>query len=404
MRRYTLLFSCALLFYLAALPVELGAVRVTPSEISGVDKHVLADALAPYTEKNEFPEQVPIDVGSRIHDARLTYTFDHELVDMLDKIYARYEPDYGAFAAIDANTGAVLALNSFIKDGSPWGNLTLRNSYPAASVFKMITAAAALDQNLLEPDTVLRYNGKKTSLYKKQVLKHKDNKWTRRPTLTKAFAESINTVFARIGIYMVGADKLDDYARRFGFNTDISTDIDFDTGSTDINSDEWRIAETASGYTRSNTLSPLHGAMLAGAVINDGQMMAPYLVELATDKWGIPLYLNQPESFGEPISPATARKMRKLMLETVQRGSARKSFRKFFAGELKEAAVGGKTGSLTGQSPAGRYDWFVGYAASGDKKIGFASLTINKEYWTVKSSYVARKFIEAALAAPNPQG
>lgn len=404
MRRYIILFAGALFFYLVVLPVELGAVRVTPSEISGIDKRVLAQALAPYTKNNEFPRRVPIDAGFRIHDARVTYTFDSKLVEMLDKIYARYKPDYGAFAAIDADTGAVLALNSFIKDGSPWGNLTLRNSYPAASVFKMITAAAALDQNLLEPDTVLRYNGKKTSLYKRQVLKHKDNKWTRRPTLTKAFAESINTVFARIGIYMVGANKLQDYAQRFGFNTNISTDIDFATGFTEIKDNEWRIAETASGYTRTNTLSPLHGAMLAGAVINDGQMMAPYLVELATDEWGVPLYLNQPESFGTPISATTARKMRRLMRETVQRGSARKSFRKFFKGELKEVAVGGKTGSLTGQSPAGKYDWFVGYAATGEKKIGFASLTINKEYWTVKSSYVARKFIEAALAAPHPQG
>lgn len=401
MRRYTLLFCAALFLYISVLPVELGAVRVTPSDISGVNKSELAEALAPFAEKNDFPRQIPIDVGLRIHDARLTYTFDPKLVEMLDKIYQRYKPDYGAFAAMDASTGAVLVMNSYVKDGTPWGNLTLRNSYPAASVFKMVTAAAALDQNLLEPDTVLRYNGKKTSLYKKQVLKHKDNKWTRRATLTKAFAESINTVFARIGVYMVGADHLNDYAHRFGFNTEISTDVGFSTGLTKINEDEWRIAESASGYTRSNTLSPLHGAMLASAVVNDGQMMLPYLVELATDEWGIPLYLNQPETLGQPISIETAQKLRKLMRETVQRGSARKSFRKFFQGQFEQAVVGGKTGSLTGQSPAGKYDWFVGYAELGDKKIGFASLTINKEYWTVKSSYVARKFIETALAEPD---
>ena len=265
----------------------------------------------------------------------------------------------------------------------------------------MITAAAGLDQGLLEPDTVLRYNGKKTSLYKNQVLRHKDNKWTRRPTLKKAFAESINTVFARIGIYMLGAEKLDEYARRFGFNTEIVADIDFLTGVTDIHDDEWRIAESASGYTRSNTLSPLHGAMLGSAVINDGQMMIPYLVRLVTDEWGVPLYLSKSEALGEPISAATAQELRVLMAETVRRGSARKSFSKFFKGRFKDVVVGGKTGSLTGSSPAGRYDWFVGYAALGERKIGFASLTINKEYWTVKSSYVARRFIEVALAPPE---
>ena len=404
MRRYITLFCVALFLYLTVLPVELGAVRVTPSELSGVVKSNLAGALASFAENNDFPKQAPIDVGTRVYDAHLTYTLDLELVEMLDKIYQRYEPDYGAFVALDAGTGAVLAMSSYVKDGTPWGNLTLLNSYPAASVFKMITAAAALDQGLLEPNTVLRYNGKKTSLYKKHVLKHKDTKWTRRPTLTKAFAESINTVFARIGIYMVGADNLNDYARRFGFNTEINTDVGFSTGVTEINEDEWRVAESASGYTRTNTLSPLHGAMLASAVVNDGQMMLPYLVERATDVWGIPLYLNQPQSLGQPISTNTANKLRKLMRETVQRGSARKSFRKFFQGQFEQAAVGGKTGSLTGHSPEGKYDWFVGYAELGAKKVGFASLTINKEYWTVKSSYVARKFIETALANSSPKG
>lgn len=404
MRRYTSLFCAALFVYLTVLPVQLGAVRVTPSELSGVDKTRLAAALATFAESNDFPSKMPIDVGSRIHDARISYTLQPKLVEFLDKIYQRYKPDYGAFAALDAETGAVLALSSYVKDGTPWGNLALRNSYPAASVFKMITAAAALDQNLLEPDSVLRYNGKKTSLYKKQVLKHKDNKWTRRPTLTKAFAESINTVFARIGIYMIGSEHLNDYARRFGFNTEITTDVDFSTGSTEINNDEWRIAESASGYTRTNTLSPMHGAMLASTVVNGGQMMMPYLVELATDQWGIPLYLNQPKPLGRPVSAQTAYALRKLMRETVRRGSARKSFRKFFQGRLKQVDVGGKTGSLTGHSPAGKYDWFVGYAELGEKKIGFASLTINKEYWTVKSSYVARKFIETALAETESRG
>jgi cell division protein FtsI/penicillin-binding protein 2 len=400
-RRYIALFSTALFCYLMVLPVELGAVRFSPSDISGVDRSLVADSLTPYVRQDEFPSALALDTGSRVHAARLTYTMDPELNEFLDKIYARYKPDYGAFVAIDASTGAVLAMKSFIKDDESWGNLNLINSYPAASVFKLITAAASLDQDLLTPSSVLRYNGKKTSLYKSQVLKHKDNKWTRRPTLKAAFAQSINPVFARIGVYMVGAVQLEDYAHRFGFNTDVETDLDFQTGLTEIMEDEWRIAESASGYTRSNTLSPLHGAMLAGAVANEGRIMVPYIVELATDEWGVPLYLEQPAVLSEAISPQTAEELRQLMRETVRRGSASKSFREFFRGPFENLDVGGKTGSLTGRMPAGKYDWFVGYAIDGDKRISYASLTINKEYWTVKSHYVARKFIETAFSGPK---
>lgn len=398
MRRYLTLFCVALLCYLLALPVELGAVRFTPSEISGVDRSLVSNHLTPYVQHGEFPESLALDTGSRVHEARLTYTLDPELNEFLDGIYARYKPDYGAFVALDASTGAVVAMKSFIKDEEPWGNLTLLNSYPAASVFKVITAAASLDQDLLSPESVLRYNGKKTSLYKSQVLRHKDNKWTRRPTLTAAFAQSINPVFARIGVYMLGADQLDSYASRFGFNTEVDTDLEFQTGLTEIIEDEWRVAESASGYTRTNTLSPLHGAMLAGAIANEGRIMVPYVVELATDEWGVPLYLEQPTVLSSPISSQTAGELRQLMRETVRRGSARKSFKNFFKGKFKDLDAGGKTGSLTGRMPAGRYDWFVGYAMQGDRKLSYASLTINKEYWTVKAHYVARKFIETAFA------
>jgi len=55
--------------------------------------------------------------------------------------------------------------------------------------------------------------------------------------------------------------------------------------------------------------------------------------------------------------------------------------------------IGGKTGSLTGFSPKGRHDWFVGYAKKDGHKVAYASLIINKEKWYVRSSYVARQFI-----------
>ncbi len=397
-RRYIGLLCIALFCYLSVLPVQLGAVRFTPSEISGVNRSIVSQSLTPYIHEGEFPEWLALDTGTRVHEARLTYTIDPELNEFLDKIYDRYKPDYGAFVALDASTGAVIAMKSFTKEDEHWGNLALRNSYPAASVFKLITAAASLDQDLLTPASVLRYNGKKTSLYKSQVLRHKDNKWTRRPTLKAAFAESINPVFARIGVYMLGANQLESYAQRFGFNTEVDTDLEFETGLTEILEDEWRIAESASGYTRTNTLSPLHGAMLAGAIANEGRIMVPYIVELATDGWGVPLYLEQPAVLSEPVTAETAAELRQLMRETVRRGSARKSFKKFFKGNFEDLDVGGKTGSLTGRMPAGKCDWFVGYAIHGDKKISYASLTVNKEYWTVKAHYVARKFIETAFA------
>jgi beta-lactamase class D len=44
--------------------------------------------------------------------------------------------------------------------------------------------------------------------------------------------------------------------------------------------------------------------------------------------------------------------------------------------------------------PKGKYDWFVGYARSGKRKIAVASLVISQKTWRVKSSYLARRAFE----------
>ena len=270
----------------------------------------------------------------------------------------------------------------------------MRANYPAASVFKIVTAAAVLDHGKATADTIVPYNGRRSTLYKSQVLRHRDGKWTRHPTLRTAFAESINPVFGRIGVFDLGAPLLNDYAKRFGFNTDLSYDLQIPISTSQPSDDAWEIAETASGYTERNTLSPLHGAMIASTVINDGRMRLPYVVAKMTGKNGVLLYAAEPRE-EVVMQPSAAREMRLLMQETVKRGSARNAFRKFYRGPLTDIEVGGKTGSLTGWSPEGRHDWFVGYASLHDRKIAFAALTINKKYWTVKSSFVARKAIEA---------
>lgn len=392
--RYIGLIACALLVYISVLPIELAAVRFSRTQITGIDLQAVHVALKDAMVQEQFPGTFRINGRDQWTDVRAEYTIRPDLQQHLDDIYQRWEPDYAAFFAMDARSGAVLAYADYVKDPADdvYGHLALHALFPAASVFKMITAAAALDQGAVEAETILPYNGKSTSLYKKQVLEHEEHKWTRKPTLTKAFGSSVNTVFARLGVYQLGADTLSDYARRFAFNRyDVLTDLPIDLGRSDIENDEWVLAEVASGYTDRNTLSPVHGAMMASAIGGDGRIPVPYSVERLTNAYGWPVYVREPQSLTHAIEPETVDKMRTLMQETVQRGSARRWFRGF---DRDGVEVGGKTGSLTGYNPAGRTEWFVGYAGRGDDRIAFASVTVSKEKWRVKPARVARRFIE----------
>ncbi len=385
----------AAIFCTSALPGELGVTEATPQQLWGVAREHISRAIAPSVASGHVSSTVRIDTGRRGYAAVLDYTFDAKIQRAIDELLQRYQPDYGAFVAIEPDSGRVLAIASHSQDGERWGNLALRSSFPAASVFKIVTAAAAIEEGKASAATVIPYNGKSTSLYRNQVLRHQDNKWTRRIPLSRAFAKSVNPVFGRLGVFYVGGDKLEEYATRFGFNKLMSSDIDLRTGSTTIDTaDQWSVAEAASGYTRTNTLSPLHGAMVAGAVVNGGLIVQPFVVDAAYDENGVLLYAAGRSAVNRAISEDTAAQMRILMRETVRSGSARKSFNRFFTGHLAGVEVGGKTGSLTGLEPRGKNDWFVGYAAHDERRIAFAALTVNKERWRVKSAYLARKVLE----------
>jgi peptidoglycan glycosyltransferase len=344
--------------------------------------------------------------GQPSREAIVQYTFDADLQSEVESIFRQYLPDHGAFAAIDPQTGRILALVSHEKRGrhsqgatSLDDNLALRATFPAASVFKVVTAAAAIAEQRFSADTRVAFNGSNHTLYRSNVLKESTNRWTRSVSLRDAFAQSINTVFGKIGAFTVGAEKLRDYASRFGFNREIASDLPVQPGRAQIepNADAWSLAETASGFTRETTMSPLQGALIAASIVNDGRMMQPHAVESVHLQDGEPVYRAE---IGEPaltVPPDVASELRELMRQTVVSGTSRKSFKGFSRGQSSVIDVGGKTGSLTGYDPPGKYDWFVGFGRVGDKSIALAALTIHREQWRVKSSYVARRAIEHYL-------
>ncbi len=331
------------------------------------------------------------------------YSFDSSLQRAMEALYREYRPDYGAFVAMDAVTGRVLALLSYEAPGRrrSWpksddgpDHLALRATFPSASVFKVVTAAAVIAEKDFSGDTVITFNGRNHTLYRSNVLKNEHNRWTRSMTLRDAFARSVNTVFGKIGAFSLSAGNLRDYAGRLGFNRKIAGEIPIQESVAKFGEDRWEMAEAASGFTKDNRMSPMQGALMAAAIVNDGVMMEPWVVGSVHRQDGTQVYDALPKVASEALDVGTARAIRGLMRETIRRGTSRGSFRGFGRGLARAVEVGGKTGSLKGDDPPGKYDWFVGYADNGPDRIAIAALTVHKEYWRVKSSYLARRAIE----------
>ncbi len=353
---------------------------------------LIAKNLGDKIKANELPEKMKLEWDGKKQDVHVEYTIDSTLQREADRLLKAYKPDYGAIFMMDAMTGEVLTMASFQRDNEDAGNLNLQASFPAASVFKVVTATAAIDKAGITPEHKIRYNGGAYTLYKKNVLSDKVTRFTNVITLRDAFARSINTAFGRLCLENLHPEDLNEYANRYMFNQEIPCDFPVDMGVAYVPPGKgFEMAEVASGFNKTNRMSPVQGAMIAAAVANDGEGVVPFIVRNVKNEKGESLYAGTTLSSGNVMTKESSEKIRELMERTVTSGTSRRSFRPIVKDrKFREIEMGGKTGHLTGDNPAGRTDWFVGYAQDGERKIAVAAITVNKKFWTVKSAHLGQ--------------
>jgi penicillin-binding protein A len=360
----------------------------------------ISQALTLPMSEMVLPTQVQLGLlNDQLETYNVGYTLDEDLQQYTEDALKKYRPDYAAVFMMDANTGEVLVYSSFQKNASGT-NLLKKATYPAASVFKIVTATAAVDKYGLSPKHKIQFNGGNWTLYKSNVMKDKVNKWTRTVTLREAFAKSMNTPFGKISLNDVEPDDLSVYAEKFMFNQQIPADFPVDPGTALVPTEKnFQLTEVASGFNRKNRMSPVQGAMIAATVINGGQMIAPYIVSDLTDSTGNTVYEGQKIEIAQVMSEKSAEKIKELMSATIKMGTSRKSFSHLLRDRrFKFLELGGKTGHLNGDEPRGQVDWFVGYASDGKKQIAIGAVIVNKKYWTVKSSYLSQTLLKKAFS------
>ncbi len=378
------LFLSAFLFFNDSKPES----KENSAQTNLTERKQIAESIGSAIKNNQWPTEKEFTLNNEKNKLNINYTLDLSLQKESDDLLKKYKPDYGAIFMIDAKTGRILAMSSFQKSDPKATNLNLRATFPAASVFKVITASAAIDHSGINPDHKIAFNGGNYTLYKKNVLSETVNRWTRFISLKDAFAKSINTAFGRLAIENIEPKVLNTYAEKFMFNKELRTDFPVEISNAQIPADKgFELSQVASGYNRFNTMSPVHGAMIAATIINDGRMNLPYVVDELTDSNKNIVYKGQTASNEQIISVESAAKVQSMMEQTVLAGTSRKTFRKMLREKkFREIEMGGKTGHFSGENPKGRTDWFVGYASDGDNKVAIAAITVNIQKWTVKSS------------------
>lgn len=124
--------------------------RAQTEELKRVQRIELArenikQALGPDISHNLLKPNALMNWDGKRQTLKVKYTIDEDIQDEAEKLLRAYKPDYGAVVVMDAVTGAVRAMASFEKGQPSTENLALRGTYPAASIFKIVTATAAID-------------------------------------------------------------------------------------------------------------------------------------------------------------------------------------------------------------------------------------------------------------------
>jgi len=374
-------------------PAKEAVFRKQTGNVQFIEKSDLPVFIGNISMVNLTSNPIQVDFDGRSY--QMHTSLDMELQQYLLKRMDRVNSRYIGIVAMKPDSGRILAMAGFNKI-DPDQDPCLLADYPAASLFKIVTAAAGAEEKGYTAQTRFTFNGFKHTLYKRQ-LTDKQNRYTNAISLKGAFAQSVNPVFGKIGALYLKQEALEKYGNAFGFNREVTFEFPLAVSHLTVKSDSYHRAEIASGFNRQTTISPIHGAMIASIVLNDGIPVEPTVIDTVEDKTGMPIYRTKPKFLSPAVTQKTAKVLNQLMVATVSSGTARKTFRGHSRSKvLSRLRLGGKTGSIYNRSHDARFDWYIGFAEEmgGNEKLAVSVMVAHEEYIGTRAGQYARWVIE----------
>ena len=306
-------------------------------------------------------------------------TIDWDLQNFISETAKKYKIGFGAVVVMDAGNGDIISM--WGKDRSGEDCSIPLNSYLAASIFKIVTASAAIEKGMT-PLTPVSYNGNPWTIYKGQ-LNGRIDKWTQQITFSHAFAQSNNVVFAKLGISL-GEEPLFLNAMKLGFWKPPMRECWSAPSTVMIPENESDLGELACGLNHTTQMSPVHAAQIVTPALNKGIMVSPRIIR------------SMPVERIPVINEKIADDLYLMMGDTIKSGTFSRRFRMCSTDRvLKEVTIGAKSGSINSKNPEGRLTWFVGYADHPTKgKITIVSLLLRDPYYWIKADEFARIIIK----------
>jgi len=328
----------------------------------------------------------------------------------------------GAVVAIDPNDGGILAMTSLpdydleilngTTDGKKWTeivqdpekplfNRAIQASYPPGSVYKLLLAIAALEENVITPEKKIFCSGV-FRLGRGRFLCH-GGQGHGPVNLERSIVESCNTYYYNL-IFDLGFEQWTRYGRMFGFGKTTGIDLSGERSSplpsTEYYDKRYGKGKWTKGYLVSLAIgqgelntTPLQLAAFTATIANKGTWHQPHVVKSYQSYDSdtiVPLDFKKNKL---PISEKTFERVREAMFGVVERGTGRLA-------AVENVKVAGKTG--TAQNPHGKdHAWFVAFAPLEKPTIAVAVLVENAGYGGSISAPIAGKLINYYVNGPD---
>lgn len=399
-------------------------------------------------DTNFFERMAQSFSGSKAKGSSVVLTVDAELSEYVSDVLGDYQ---GAAVVMNYKTGELLAsvshpmfdpkhMEAYLPESqggtgdAPEGDSSLVNRvtagrYTPGSVFKIITAAAAIrylpdieertfdcegplvfdyESGKYLPSVYISEEEDKQNKQKEQEkaapegeekAAEEQYKWVRdyqssyhgEISLKRAFAKSCNTTFARIGMEL-GAKRLAKMAEEFGVGTDfVFRDVVLYSSQFVKGEEEYEVAWSSVGQHK-DLITPLHLCLISSAIANDGEMMEPKLLKGVINNRNYYSTYLKPKVYSEPLTEAEAQKMQELMVYAVERGTGESAM-------LDGLTVGGKTGTaeVSSDKSVEAHAWFTGFILDDDHPLAIAVVLEQGGSGGGKAAPAARKILKKAV-------
>jgi cell division protein FtsI (penicillin-binding protein 3) len=279
-------------------------------------------------------------------DEVIQYIAEKELEEAVDRAHAKsgtiivMEPQTGAILAMavsprfDPNTVASLTADR-------WRNRALTDTYEPGSTMKVVVAAAALEEKVMMPGSMLFGENGRMTVANTTIHDHEKLGWM---TFAQMIQKSSNIGAAKTGM-LLGEQRLYRYLQAFGFGQRTDIDLPGEVAGLLKSPRDWGRRSLASiSMGQEVGVTPLQMLSAVSAIANDGVLMKPFIVSEVRDQRGLPVKEVLPQVKRRVVSPATARTLTTMMEGVVTLGTGTKA-------AVPGFRVAGKTGTAQKVDP-----------------------------------------------------